>query len=366
MKKFLISESEKQRILGMHKRAIRKEWVLNEDVAEDNEKTTLQKLPDAAEFKKVLAKAEAANDFTAKYYFGKKATFYAVYGGEATFNRWNVYVRTFCLKKYDDGITYVDFLSGGPGDFIQLVFDGNPSTSGIPIIYSIDTTSLPANDGVTYWTQQLGPYSNPSTTISSNFAGLGELELQNMVTSIPSLVTRIQQLRTQVPDVIKKLTGGAKRVYDFAGKTVDIDAVRKSEEEAAAEREKSAAASAQAEKDKVAAAAKEKADMDARTAATDAERKQAGTAASSFSTPFNNLYNELLTLVSSSPMGSQQDIESKINQLNTMYNDPNLKTARYEATDNGSIATTVKNTPKLLQQAKAQYPGITATFGKTQ
>ena len=36
MKKFLISESEKQRILGMHKRAIRKEWVISEAPGDDD------------------------------------------------------------------------------------------------------------------------------------------------------------------------------------------------------------------------------------------------------------------------------------------------------------------------------------------
>jgi hypothetical protein len=372
MKKFLISESEKQRILGMHKRAIRKEWVINEDVDTDNEKITFQKLPDAIEFKKILEKAEKAEDFTPKYYFGKKAVFRAVRSGQEDYFRWKVYVRTFCLKKYDDGVTYVDFLSPIDGEELLLRYS---TMGGRSVMYSLDTASLPANDGVVYGTLQLGPYSNPATSISSNFANMGELELQNMVTSIPSLVTRIEKLRTQVPDVIKKMTGGAKRVYDYAGKTVDIDAVRKSEEEAAAEREKSAAASAQAEKDKAAAAAKEKADMDARTAAHQKAKAEHDApynmAVEKFATSFNQLFKELTDLVegtaeSNYAMGSQQNIEDKINQLQTLWSDPNSKgkseAKSLDQNDPDSISKALKFIPKLIQTAKTKYPSMTATF----
>jgi hypothetical protein len=95
--------------------------------------------------------------------------------------------------------------------------------------------------------------------------------------------------------------------------------------------------------------------------------------AMAFATPFNKLYNELGDLVngtseSNYAMGTQQDIEAKINQLQSYWSDPNAKgksTARY-ADENipYSIGKALRFIPKLIQTAKTKYPNMTATFVK--
>ena len=129
--------------------------------------------------------------------------------------------------------------------------------------------------------------------------------------------------------------------------------------------EEQAAAAEVAAKEKAAAdaaAAKEKEASDARDLERNTERQQTSTSGQSFADPFNKLYNDLFTKVSSSPMGTQQEIEDLINQLNTMMTDPNLRLARYNAKDLGLTTSSLKNIPKLIQTAKTTYPNISATF----
>jgi len=307
MKKFLISESEKNRILEMHKRAVRKEWVLNEASGDDD--------GSGKELKNAGIRSISPADTTDSNTGGLKAA------GGATF-----------VQLVDiNGITL----------YYNCIRDPRASKKEVDVSPTIFKTG-------SLMDQNYNDVRN-NTILHGNW----EQILQKNCSSAYSFVNNWRA------ENCPKLN--AKTYWDYNNQC----SIYMNAQAAEKQQQAQATADADAQKVKDAEAAKEKADMDARTAAANAKNLEAKTSAASFSEPFNKLYSELFTLVSSSPMGSQQEIEDKINQLNTMYNDPNLKTGRLEAKDNNSIATTIKNTPKLLQQAKAQYPGITATFGKS-
>lgn len=147
---------------------------------------------------------------------------------------------------------------------------------------------------------------------------------------------------------------------------------------------KSAAAAAEASSQDAAQQEKLKAEKEAKIAATQvANTEKARTAAAegdvamaanavSFATPFNKLYNELMDLVegtaeSNYAMGTQQDIEAKINQLQEYWN-TNTKgkftASSADETSPYSVKKALRFIPKLIQTAKTKYPSMTATFVK--
>jgi hypothetical protein len=82
--------------------------------------------------------------------------------------------------------------------------------------------------------------------------------------------------------------------------------------------------------------------------------------------------NELMDLVegtaeSNYAMGTQQDIEAKINQLQEYWN-ANTK-GKFTATNADektpySVGKALRFIPRLIQTAKTKYPSMTATFVK--
>lgn len=305
MKKFLISESEKQRILGMHKRAIRKEWVLNEDVKDGT----------------VMAQARDQS--------------------------------------------YID---GTQGDMTDIAF----SVVGRPGQYYYKCT---ANFNSTP-EQQVGAEKagaiydrdfNLKTVAELGITGDYMSEFRNACGSVYEILRKKRE--TFCPNPKNK----TKPNFAWNCPQYTDEAIA-----AAAEQEKSAAAAAQTEKNKAEAEAKISATQAANLAASQKEIQQGdlimAANGESFGTPFNKLYQELSDLVegtsaSNYEMGSQQDIEAKINQLQAMWSDPNLKgkdvaqsaDPRYESY---SIAKALKFIPKLIQTAKTKYPSMTATFVK--
>lgn len=148
---------------------------------------------------------------------------------------------------------------------------------------------------------------------------------------------------------------------------------------------KSAAAAAEASSQDAAQQEKLKADKEAKIAATQAANSEATAKANaegdasmaanavSFATPFNKLYNELMGLVegtaeSNYAMGTQQDIEAKINQLQSYWSNPDAKgkftASSADETSPYSVKKALKFIPKLIQTAKTKYPSMTATFVK--
>lgn len=148
---------------------------------------------------------------------------------------------------------------------------------------------------------------------------------------------------------------------------------------------KAALASAEAEQQAAAQQEKLKAEKEAKIASSQAANLEASKQAiaqgdavmaanaESFGTPFNKLFNELTDLVegtsaSNYAMGSQQDIEAKITELQALWGDPNRKgksaAAAADPRVSYSIAKALKFIPKLIQTAKEKYPNMTATFVK--
>jgi hypothetical protein len=140
--------------------------------------------------------------------------------------------------------------------------------------------------------------------------------------------------------------------------------------------QKDQAASAEADAKKAEKEAKIAATQDANTAAAEKARAEGdavmGANALSFATPFNKLMNELMDLVegtaeSNYAMGTQQDIEAKINQLQEYWN-ANTK-GKFTATNADektpySVGKALRFIPRLIQTAKTKYPSMTATFVK--
>ena len=145
---------------------------------------------------------------------------------------------------------------------------------------------------------------------------------------------------------------------------------------AAAAAEASSQDAAQQEKLKAEKEAKIAATQAANTAATEKARAEGdavmGANALSFATPFNKLMNELMGLVegtaeSNYAMGTQQDIEAKINQLQEYWN-ANTK-GKFTATNADektpySVGKALRFIPRLIKTAKTKYPSMTATFVK--
>lgn len=147
---------------------------------------------------------------------------------------------------------------------------------------------------------------------------------------------------------------------------------------------KSAAAAAEAESQDAAQQEKLKADKEAKIAASQdanlaATQKSIADAdavavakAKSFAPPFNQLYKELLGLVEGTAetnwaMGTQQDIEAKIKQLQEYWsNNQEGKFTAKEANETlpYSVGKALRFIPKLIQTAKTKYPSMTATFVK--
>ena len=147
---------------------------------------------------------------------------------------------------------------------------------------------------------------------------------------------------------------------------------------------KSAAAAAETASQDAAQQEKLKADKEAKIAATQAANLDASTKANaeadasmaasavSFATPFNKLYNELMGLVegtaeSNYAMGTQQDIEAKINQLQEYWNtntNGKFTASSADETSPYSVKKALRFIPKLIQTAKTKYPSMTATFVK--
>lgn len=145
---------------------------------------------------------------------------------------------------------------------------------------------------------------------------------------------------------------------------------------AVAAAEASSQDAAQQEKLKAEKEAKITATQAANTAAAEKERAEGdavmGQYALSFATPFNKLMKELMDLVegtaeSNWAMGTQQDIEAKINQLQEYWN-ANTK-GKFTAINADektpySVGKALRFIPKLIQTAKTKYPSMTATFVK--
>jgi len=117
-----------------------------------------------------------------------------------------------------------------------------------------------------------------------------------------------------------------------------------------------------------------KAMQDANSAKQDQERAKINaqdySLGASFATPFNKLYKELSDLVEGTAetnyqMGTQEQIESKINEIQTYWTDPNNKgksVANYaQDWESNNIIKAKKFIPKLVAAAKLQYPNMTAT-----
>ena len=292
MKKLIITESEKQRILEMHKRAIRKEFLIEQDVdVELYKKANVQQT--------VPVTADEVAD-------GRVSTSLNDINGNQLYYT--------CIR--DPRVSKADA-------------DKDP-TYNAGSLYDANFKDVKNN------TILKAPYYEQIAqgNCRAAYSWLNSWRFENC----PKL--------------------NANTHWDYSYQCSSTMASLKRGEEQAAADEVSAKEKAASD----AAAAKEKEASDARDLAKNTERQQTSTSGQSFADPFNKLYNDLFTKVSSSPMGTQQEIEGLINQLNTMITDPNMKTARYNAKDLGLITSSLKNIPKLIQTAKETYPNISATF----
>jgi hypothetical protein len=307
MKKFLISESEKERILGMHKKAIRKEWVISEANGGD---------------------------------FGERMA--------------DANIRSISGYEMDE--------TSEPGNAMVIALN---DINGNQLYYNCITDPRLSKKDV-----ESSPSYSAGYLYDSNFKDVRN----NTILSGEWEKIAKEHCSAKYAFVNKwraencpKLNAKTYWNYNYqCSSYINAQAA-----------EKSAAASAQAEKDKAAAEAKIAATQAANQAATSKERAEGDAAmaanALSFATPFNKLFKELTDLVegtaeSNYAMGTQQDIEAKINQLQSYWSNPDAKgkftASNADATLPYSVQKALKFIPKLIQTAKTKYPSMTATFVK--
>jgi hypothetical protein len=303
MKKFIITESEKERILNMHRNAIKRQYLKESEVEQGN----------------VMAQAREQS-----------------------------------------------LIDGTKGDITSIGF----SIVGTPGQYYYNC--VPSFD------------SKPEEIVGDNKAGAiydGNFNLKTAA-ELGMTGNYTQEFKTACANIYTNLAN--KR------KTFCVDPKNKTKPNFSwncpqyTDEAKSAAAAAEASSQDAAQQEKLKAEKEAKIAATQAANTAAaekaraegdavmGANALSFATPFNKLYNELMGLVegtaeSNWAMGTQQDIEAKINQLQEYWN-ANTK-GKFTATNADektpySVGKALRFIPRLIQTAKTKYPSMTATFVK--
>jgi len=307
MKKFLISESEKQRILGMHKRAVRKEWVLNEGPGDD----IGQRFADAN-------------------------------------------IRSVSGYEIDP--------NDEPGTAMNIALN---DINGNQLYYNCITDPRLSKKGVesspVYSAGYL--YNANSENVRNNTILSGEWE----TIAKEYCSAKYKFVNNWRAENCPKLNAKTYWNYNYqCSSYINAQAAEKQQQAQAEVDAKKAEAEAKIATSQAANLASMKqtiAQGDAVMAAN----------AESFGTPFNKLYNELTDLVegtsaSNYAMGSQQDIEAKINEIQALWSDPNQKGKGAAASEDPrvsySIAKALKFIPKLIQTAKAKYPNMTATFVK--
>jgi len=296
--KFVITEEEKSRILNMHKNAIKRQYLNEQDP------TVVGNIYNAGRSEDLVKKG--------MYYIG------------------------FQVGKNNNQYYY------------QCIWDPNS-------FYDVTTNKGTSQEPGAIFGSGGEVIKNPETTLG--LTGNWKEELKN---GCSTSYSELQKFRdTHCPNQKDKVWESPEH-YKQQCEGWNISKQNEANQAAAAEAEAKTAATQDAN---TAAMAKSNLETDKTMSAN----------AMAFATPFNKLYKELDDLVngtseSNYAMGTQQDIEAKINQLQSYWSDPNAKgksTARY-ADENipYSIGKALRFIPKLIQTAKTKYPNMTATFVK--